>query len=309
MKKYFISFFIISCLLIPSAAQTQRVGPPSECPPPTSSVSSSVGASFSVYNILSGDISQQFPSFRFGITYVINEAVVLVDEHGNIINPSQSVETKSGKYTLKAIRSGEYYECGGYTDSPPITFGDKPVYSLSNPRWVIGINGVVAPPRLSDSVFCTYSGISVLDNGALIATSPSKEMTEVSFNLNVGNHNIQISRDIECKYSFKSVEDSRSMAINRTVFVEFSSGEVVKLNQNDYVKIPSGNRSTPLEYSLSINATKLNVNVTNQNVGLCESRCKTGYICCENECRNYSKGICKDINGDEIPDWIPYSSS
>lgn len=33
--------------------------------------------------------------------------------------------------------------------------------------------------------------------------------------------------------------------------------------------------------------------------------CKSGFICCQNLCRDQSSGICRDINGDGIPDWIP----
>jgi len=45
------------------------------------------------------------------------------------------------------------------------------------------------------------------------------------------------------------------------------------------------------------------------NVG-CKSNqeCTAGFICCANGCRDMSTGVCKDVNGDEIPDWVPYSS-
>jgi len=45
------------------------------------------------------------------------------------------------------------------------------------------------------------------------------------------------------------------------------------------------------------------------NVG-CKSNqdCTAGFICCANGCRDMSTGMCKDVNGDEIPDWVPYSS-
>lgn len=36
--------------------------------------------------------------------------------------------------------------------------------------------------------------------------------------------------------------------------------------------------------------------------------CKSGFICCQNYCRDPSKGVCKDVNGDGIPDWVPYVS-
>jgi hypothetical protein len=34
--------------------------------------------------------------------------------------------------------------------------------------------------------------------------------------------------------------------------------------------------------------------------------CKIGFVCCQNVCREQSKGICRDINGDGIPDWLVY---
>jgi len=45
------------------------------------------------------------------------------------------------------------------------------------------------------------------------------------------------------------------------------------------------------------------------NVG-CKSNqeCTAGFICCASGCRDMSTGVCKDVNGDEIPDWVPYSS-
>jgi hypothetical protein len=36
------------------------------------------------------------------------------------------------------------------------------------------------------------------------------------------------------------------------------------------------------------------------------SQCSTG-LCCQNQCRDSTKGVCRDINGDGILDWVPYS--
>jgi len=36
--------------------------------------------------------------------------------------------------------------------------------------------------------------------------------------------------------------------------------------------------------------------------------CQSEFICCESKCRDPSTGICKDVNGDEIPEWAPYTS-
>jgi len=34
--------------------------------------------------------------------------------------------------------------------------------------------------------------------------------------------------------------------------------------------------------------------------------CNIGFVCCQNVCRKESEGICRDINGDGIPDWLVY---
>jgi hypothetical protein len=36
--------------------------------------------------------------------------------------------------------------------------------------------------------------------------------------------------------------------------------------------------------------------------------CAGGYVCCMRFCRNLSTGMCKDINGDGMSDWVPYIS-
>jgi hypothetical protein len=36
--------------------------------------------------------------------------------------------------------------------------------------------------------------------------------------------------------------------------------------------------------------------------------CQNGFICCENICRDPSTGICRDINGDGILEWVQFSS-
>jgi hypothetical protein len=37
--------------------------------------------------------------------------------------------------------------------------------------------------------------------------------------------------------------------------------------------------------------------------------CSTGLVCCARKCRDPSTGVCRDLNGDGIPDWVPYSSA
>jgi hypothetical protein len=39
-----------------------------------------------------------------------------------------------------------------------------------------------------------------------------------------------------------------------------------------------------------------------------EGDCNTGFICCQAQCRDPNTGICRDVNGDGIPDWIPVTS-
>jgi hypothetical protein len=34
--------------------------------------------------------------------------------------------------------------------------------------------------------------------------------------------------------------------------------------------------------------------------------CNINSVCCQNVCRKESEGICRDINGDGIPDWLVY---
>jgi hypothetical protein len=38
-----------------------------------------------------------------------------------------------------------------------------------------------------------------------------------------------------------------------------------------------------------------------------DSDCNTGFTCCYGTCYKRTEGMCKDINGDGIPDWIPYA--
>jgi hypothetical protein len=38
-----------------------------------------------------------------------------------------------------------------------------------------------------------------------------------------------------------------------------------------------------------------------------DSDCGTGYTCCYGTCFSKSDGVCRDINGDEILDWVPYA--
>jgi hypothetical protein len=34
--------------------------------------------------------------------------------------------------------------------------------------------------------------------------------------------------------------------------------------------------------------------------------CNIGFVCCQNVCKKESEGICRDVNGDGIPDWLVY---
>jgi hypothetical protein len=34
--------------------------------------------------------------------------------------------------------------------------------------------------------------------------------------------------------------------------------------------------------------------------------CKINFVCCQNVCKDQSIGICRDVNGDGIPDWLVY---
>ena len=36
------------------------------------------------------------------------------------------------------------------------------------------------------------------------------------------------------------------------------------------------------------------------------SDCNIGFVCCQNVCKKENEGICRDANGDGVPDWIPY---
>jgi len=36
--------------------------------------------------------------------------------------------------------------------------------------------------------------------------------------------------------------------------------------------------------------------------------CDSGFMCCAEECRDQLSGVCRDISGDGIPEWVPYSS-
>jgi hypothetical protein len=38
-----------------------------------------------------------------------------------------------------------------------------------------------------------------------------------------------------------------------------------------------------------------------------DSDCNSGFTCCYGTCYKKTEGTCKDINGDGIPDWIPYA--
>jgi len=40
-----------------------------------------------------------------------------------------------------------------------------------------------------------------------------------------------------------------------------------------------------------------------------DTDCYGGRICCIGKCRDSLTGVCKDINGDGVLDWVPYSSS
>jgi hypothetical protein len=73
-------------------------------------------------------------------------------------------------------------------------------------------------------------------------------------------------------------------------------------------KGPVSTSTTPTTLPPAVVATTTPTGVA-ANVG-CETNqdCTAGLICCANDCRDTSTGVCKDLNGDEIPDWVPYSS-
>jgi len=73
-------------------------------------------------------------------------------------------------------------------------------------------------------------------------------------------------------------------------------------------KGPVSTSTTPTTLPPAVVATTTATGVA-ANVG-CETNqdCTAGLICCANDCRDTSTGVCKDLNGDEIPDWVPYSS-
>jgi len=297
MKKSLILFSIFSLIIVTTVnvASRREITPSSqtvvrECPIPTSTINGAqVGKSFTIY------IAE---SWAWAITYTINDAVVLVDENNNVINPSQTTDTPSGKYTLKMISNGEYYFCGGTFDSPPITFGDKPVYYFNTPSkigYMTGDSPGAPAPKVFDSIYCTYSQFTVKDNGVSLTTIPSKEMTEFSFELDEGSHNIQIKRDIECKYSYY-IEDYPD--IKSITFIYTPEDLRYPLSEYSSMEISTTVSSPPLTYSLNVDTIG----------GTCKKGCNSGFVCCRSKCMSSNEGVCKDINGDGISDWVPYTS-
>jgi hypothetical protein len=75
----------------------------------------------------------------------------------------------------------------------------------------------------------------------------------------------------------------------------------LQLNLN-YKSTDCGERKS---YSQSFLVGRLNV------FGVqCEkdSECTTGNICCNGECKDPAQGVCADIDGDGIPEWVPRSA-
>lgn len=314
MKKYFglliilSSFAIVSILVLFSDAFAQPT-----CPPTTPSMSSS-GQSWilTLFDNPTGDKISN--GWYWGITYSINDAAVLIDQNGNVIPSAQSMQISPGTYKLEVISSGEYYDCGGTYDSPPVTFGNQPVYYSNTPPDIRSWGGYLAqsPPAVHDSVYCNPSQVVISDNGVPLQTTPSPDNTEFSFTIGQGTHNLQISRDMDCKYSFYSENNypqhgyvyfTSVSGKSLGLFLQ-SNGYGTPLKQNDSVDIPNSTVTPPtLNYFLNAGPP---APTTTTSAGTCENGCSSGFVCCENVCRDTTKGVCRDIYGNGVPVWVPY---
>ena len=181
MKKYLLLIFIFAFFAVVSSTfgepYTSVPAPYQSCPKTSSAMSGSNGQPFVIRMMDNADTGGVY---QLGYTYNVNDAAVLVGQDGNVVPPSQNVEIPQGKYTLKTITSGEYYNCGGYYDSPPITFGDEPVYYQNSQLFMtesgvlnsvynrsgewgsFGLDNRTIP--FNDSIYCTPR-LNVTDNG------------------------------------------------------------------------------------------------------------------------------------------------
>jgi len=298
MKKYVASIGALFFLLFVFTVKGE------DCPNPTLSIGGTTSQFFHITLFDNPEGIASGVGWGWSITYSFNDAVVLIDQDGNVVPSSQNTQVIAGKYTIKIVGSGEYYNCGGGYDSPPITFGDEPVYYFNTPANTPYANKQPGPkaPQVHDSIYCSNSQLTVSDNGNQIATSPSSGMTEFSFDLDEGTHNIEVSRAVDCKYSYYVENNYPKNAMIKVG----PPGKPCPGCDGDYgILTPpytatsltdKSSTSPPLTYSLNVDT-----------IGdTCKKGCDSDFICCRNKCMNSNDGICKDINGDGIPDWIPF---
>jgi len=64
------------------------------------------------------------------------------------------------------------------------------------------------------------------------------------------------------------------------------------------VPTPTTTPAPPFQQTATTTQSEIRCSTTND--------CKIDFVCCQDACHEESKGICRDINGDGIPDWLVY---
>jgi len=72
-----------------------------------------------------------------------------------------------------------------------------------------------------------------------------------------------------------------------------------KPKQTPPVPTPTTTPAPPFGQTTTTTQSEIRCSTTND--------CNINFVCCQNACHEESKGICRDINGDGIPDWLVYA--
>jgi hypothetical protein len=175
---------------------------------------------------------------------------------------------------------------------------------------------------------CTLSVSENSSKNSYTFNFPIKETFSLNANSPGSGPNVQVLEVIPPSTDSKGEQNLRIVIQN--------IGDVTASLQNASLNVPSkilympkflsaGNASEIIVQTSTSDNLKLNLNYKSANVGCppidvlalfdlsirppCKtnSDCSNESICCAKQCRDPNTGICRDVNGDGIPDWIPYS--
>jgi len=170
---------------------------------------------------------------------------------------------------VRATAFGEYFDCGGWADSPPVYFGTSSDTYYYNPKFNGGSCGKVETQMVC-STATTVIITNLVTKEQIVRTSSEANVDIPIGTLTPGTYTIEIKRDYTCYFS------------GRSAGCPLASPS------------PSKTSSDTESFHISVSGNKC----------ASDNSCDSGYTCCNGYCYDSTTGVCRDIFGNDIPIWV-----